>query len=75
MKKKKTKPLVSIIMGSDSDLKIMSEAAKALEEFKVPYEMKVVSAHRTPHETAKFAQSARGRGIKVIIAGAGGAAH
>ena len=72
---KKTKPLVSIIMGSDSDLEIMKEASAALKEFNVPHEMKVVSAHRTPKEVAMFAQKARGRGIKVIIAGAGGAAH
>ncbi|MDP9263953.1 MAG: 5-(carboxyamino)imidazole ribonucleotide mutase [Acidobacteriota bacterium] len=69
------KPLVSIVMGSDSDLEVMREAAKALEEFGIPYEMDVTSAHRAPRKTAEFARSAAGRGIQVIIAGAGGAAH
>ncbi len=73
--KNKKIPLVSIIMGSDSDLPTMGEAAKALESFKIPFEMKVISAHRTPTEMANFAQSARKNGIRVIIAGAGGAAH
>ncbi len=68
-------PIVSIIMGSDSDLPVMKEAATALKEFGVRYEVKVVSAHRTPQEMAKFAEGARKRGIRVIIAGAGGAAH
>jgi phosphoribosylaminoimidazole carboxylase PurE protein len=68
-------PLVSIVMGSDSDLEIMSEAAKALDEFGIPYEMDITSAHRSPARTSKFARNAAGRGIKVIIAGAGGAAH
>jgi len=62
-------------MGSDSDLHIMSEAAKILEKFGVPYEMEVVSAHRTPHEMLEYASTAESRGIEVIIAGAGGAAH
>lgn len=62
-------------MGSDSDLKIMKEAALILEELQVHYELTVVSAHRTPLRMVEYAQSARGRGIKVIIAGAGGAAH
>jgi len=62
-------------MGSDSDLEIMREAAKALEEFGIAYEMDVTSAHRSPARTAEFARAAAGRGIKVIIAGAGGAAH
>ncbi|WP_215225434.1 5-(carboxyamino)imidazole ribonucleotide mutase [Echinicola shivajiensis] len=66
---------VGIIMGSKSDLPIMSEAAKALEELGVGYEMTIVSAHRTPHRMIDYAESARQRGIKVIIAGAGGAAH
>ena len=70
-----SKPLVSIVMGSDSDLEIMREAAKALEEFGIPYEMDVTSAHRAPRKTAEFARTAAGRGIQVIIAGAGGAAH
>lgn len=68
-------PLVSIIMGSKSDLPIMKEAAAFLEEMQVPFEITVVSAHRTPHRMVKFAETAAERGIKVIIAGAGGAAH
>ncbi|MBI4404162.1 MAG: 5-(carboxyamino)imidazole ribonucleotide mutase, partial [Deltaproteobacteria bacterium] len=71
----KEKPLVSIVMGSDSDLPVMQEAAHALEKFGVAYEISVVSAHRTPHQVAEFAESARKRGVRVIIAGAGGAAH
>ena len=62
-------------MGSDSDLEVMREAAKALEEFGIPYEIDVTSAHRSPDRTAGFARSAAARGIRVIIAGAGGAAH
>ncbi len=69
------KPLVSIIMGSDSDLPIMNKAAEILKEFKVPYEITVVSAHRTPKRLYDFAENAHKRGIQVIIAGAGGAAH
>jgi len=69
------KPLVSIVMGSDSDLEVMREAGRALEEFGIPYEMDVTSAHRAPRKTAEFARSAAGRGVKIIIAGAGGAAH
>ena len=69
------KPLVSIVMGSDSDLEIMREAGKALEEFGIGYEMDVTSAHRSPERTAEFARKAAERGIRVIIAGAGGAAH
>jgi 5-(carboxyamino)imidazole ribonucleotide mutase len=69
------KPLVAIVMGSDSDLEIMREAGKALEEFGIPYEMDVTSAHRSPARTSDFARKAAGRGIRVIIAGAGGAAH
>jgi len=69
------KPLVGIIMGSRSDLETMQEAASVLDELGVPYEMKVVSAHRTPDEMFAYAESAEGRGLKVIIAGAGGAAH
>jgi len=68
-------PLVSIVMGSDSDLEIMNEAAKALEGFGIPYEIDVTSAHRSPARTSDFTRQAAGRGIKVIIAGAGGAAH
>jgi len=68
-------PLVGIIMGSDSDLPTMKEAAAVLEEFGVPYEVRVTSAHRTPRTMAAYASSAQRRGIRVIIAGAGGAAH
>src|ERR1700746_1042725 len=70
-----SKPLVSIVMGSDSDLEIMREAGKALEGFGIAYEIDVTSAHRSPDRTSEFARNAAGRGIKVIIAGAGGAAH
>ena len=69
------KPLVAIVMGSDSDLEIMREAGKALDEFGIAYEMDVTSAHRSPARTSEFARGAAARGIKVIIAGAGGAAH
>ena len=68
-------PLVSIVMGSDSDLEIMRETAKALDEFGIPYEIDVTSAHRSPARTSEFARNAASRGIRVIIAGAGGAAH
>lgn len=68
-------PLVGIIMGSDSDLATMQDAATALTEFGVPHEVRVVSAHRTPKDMVAYAEAAAGRGIKVIIAGAGGAAH
>jgi 5-(carboxyamino)imidazole ribonucleotide mutase len=70
-----TPALVSIIMGSASDLPVMEKAAAVLEELSVPYEMTVVSAHRTPERMMDHAQNARSRGIRVIIAGAGGAAH
>jgi len=70
-----SKPLVGIIMGSQSDLKIMKEAAEFLEELNIPFELTVVSAHRTPQRMADYASSARSRGLKVIVAGAGGAAH
>src|ERR1039458_8307377 len=69
------KPVVSIIMGSDSDLDIMNEAAKALDLFDVPYEIDISSAHRSPARTSEFSRQAAGRGVRVIIAGAGGAAH
>ncbi len=72
---KKIRPLVGIIMGSDSDLEIMKEAAIVLDEFEVPYEIKIVSAHRTPDYMADYAKSAIKRGLKVIITGAGGSAH
>jgi phosphoribosylaminoimidazole carboxylase PurE protein len=68
-------PQVSIVMGSDSDLDVMRESGKALEEFGISYEIDVTSAHRSPDRTAEFARKAAERGIRVIIAGAGGAAH
>ncbi len=70
-----TQAVVGIIMGSDSDLPTMKEAAAVCEEFGVAYEMRIVSAHRTPHDMAEYGATAHTRGIKVIIAGAGGAAH
>ncbi|MCF8359965.1 MAG: 5-(carboxyamino)imidazole ribonucleotide mutase [Prolixibacteraceae bacterium] len=69
------KPVVSIIMGSTSDLPVMEKAAKILDEFEIPFEMNALSAHRTPDEVEKFAKGASERGIKVIIAAAGMAAH
>jgi 5-(carboxyamino)imidazole ribonucleotide mutase len=69
------KILVGIIMGSDSDLETMKEAAKVLEEFEIPYEINIVSAHRTPKRMFEYASSAVTRGLEAIIAGAGGAAH
>ena len=70
-----TKPLVAIIMGSDSDWPTMTHAAQMLADFGVPYEAKVVSAHRTPDLMFTFAENAKSNGLQVIIAGAGGAAH
>jgi 5-(carboxyamino)imidazole ribonucleotide mutase len=70
-----SKAIVSIVMGSDSDLEIMTEAGKALDEFGIAYEMDVTSAHRSPDRTGDYARKAAARGIRVIIAGAGGAAH
>jgi 5-(carboxyamino)imidazole ribonucleotide mutase len=70
-----SKPLVGIIMGSQSDLRIMKEAAEVLEELGIEYELTIVSAHRTPTRMFNYASNARTRGLKVIIAGAGGAAH
>jgi phosphoribosylaminoimidazole carboxylase PurE protein len=69
------KPQVAIIMGSDSDLAVMNETSEILEEYGVPFEVKILSAHRSPEDTAAFAKKARSRGIRIIIAGAGGAAH
>lgn len=69
------KPLVGIVMGSESDYPVMKGAADILKEFDVPFEIRVLSAHRTPEETAEYAKTARDRGIKVLIAAAGGAAH
>lgn len=68
-------PVIGIIMGGDKDLDVMSEAAKALEEFGVSYEMRITSAHRTPDVMEEYARTAAERGLKVIIAGAGGSAH
>lgn len=70
-----TQPLVGIIMGSDSDLNIMQSAADILTQFKIPFELTVVSAHRTPLRMVDYATTAKERGLRVIIAGAGGAAH
>src|SRR5690625_6215654 len=69
------KPEIGIIMGSDSDLPVMKAAAEVLDELSIPYELTIVSAHRTPHRMIEYAENARSRGLKVIIAGAGGAAH
>ncbi len=69
------KPLVGIIMGSDSDLDVLSEAAKVFDEFQVAYEVRVISAHRTPDAMANYAAEAKDRGLQLIIAGAGGSAH
>ena len=69
------KAVVSIIMGSTSDMPVMQEAAKILDQFNIPFEINALSAHRVPEEVMEFAKAASGRGIKVIIAGAGGAAH
>lgn len=69
------KPIIGIIMGSDSDLPIMKDAAEILKEFKIGYELTIVSAHRTPKRLYEYAKSAQNRGLKIIIAGAGGSAH
>lgn len=69
------KKMVAIIMGSDSDLPVMKEAADVFKEYGVGYEVRILSAHRSPDDAAKFAKTARGKGFKIIIAGAGGAAH
>lgn len=68
-------PLIGIIMGSQSDLKVMKEAAEFLDGMKIPFELTIVSAHRTPDRMVEYAATARKRGLKVIVAGAGGAAH
>ena len=68
-------PIVAVVMGSDSDWPVMSDAAAALEEFGIPHEVEIVSAHRTPRRMMEFGAGAAARGIRVIIAGAGGAAH
>src|SRR5262245_12854315 len=69
------KPLVGIMMGSDSDLQVMQEAAKILKQFDIAYEIGVYSAHRSPHRTLEYVKTARDRGLKLIIAGAGASAH
>ena len=71
----KNTPVVGIIMGSQSDLKVMEAASEILEMLQIPFELTIVSAHRTPHRMFEYAENARKRGIKIIIAGAGGAAH
>ncbi len=73
--KKKGDVLVSVLMGSDSDLSVMKEALETLKKFGIPYELYLTSAHRTPDRTKAFAQKAEGRGVKVLIVGAGAAAH
>jgi 5-(carboxyamino)imidazole ribonucleotide mutase len=75
MSKKNKNPLVGIIMGSSSDLAVMKEAAEVLDKMDVPFEITIVSAHRTPHRMFEYAENAEKKGLKVIIAGAGGAAH
>ena len=75
MSKKKKAPVVGIIMGSDSDMPVMKQAAEILDEFDIAFEMKITSAHRTPDLMSSYSKSAYKRGIKVIIAGAGGSAH
>jgi 5-(carboxyamino)imidazole ribonucleotide mutase len=70
-----TKPIIGIIMGSDSDWPVMKAAAEACAEFEIPHDVQVISAHRTPNDLEKYATSAHRRGLRVIIAGAGGAAH
>jgi phosphoribosylaminoimidazole carboxylase PurE protein len=73
--RKKLKPKVGILMGSDSDLEVMQEAGRRLDYFAIPYETRILSAHRTPGQTQEYASSASERGIEVIIVGAGAAAH
>jgi 5-(carboxyamino)imidazole ribonucleotide mutase len=75
MSNPQSSPVVGIVMGSDSDWPVMEPAARALDQFGVPYEAHVVSAHRTPRRMLDYAEGAAGRGLRVIIAGAGGAAH
>lgn len=75
MKNKNKRALISVVMGSDSDLPVLEEGLKILKDFKISYEVRIISAHRTPNEAVEFAKHAKDRGIKVIIAAAGGAAH
>ena len=72
---KSNTPVIGIIMGSDSDLPVMEAAFQVLKEFNIPYEVKILSAHRTPDQHSEYSKSAKDRGLKVIIAAAGGAAH
>jgi len=72
---KKPEPLVGILMGSDSDLPIMTEAARMLKQFSIPFEIEITSAHRSPRRTSEYARTARQRGLKALIVGAGAAAH
>jgi phosphoribosylaminoimidazole carboxylase PurE protein len=72
---KNHKPLVGIVMGSDSDLPVMAETAKTLKQFSIPFEIEITSAHRSPARTAEYARTARKRGLKAIVVGAGGASH
>jgi phosphoribosylaminoimidazole carboxylase PurE protein len=69
------KPLVAVLMGSDSDAAVMAGCTRVLEEYGIPYDARVLSAHRTPDATARYVRAAEGRGLRVIVAGAGGAAH
>jgi phosphoribosylaminoimidazole carboxylase PurE protein len=71
----RAKPLVAILMGSDSDLPTMAECARVLEEYGIPYDIKVLSAHRSPEHVTRFARDAERRGLKLVVAGAGGSAH
>lgn len=71
----KARPLVGIVMGSDTDLPVMTETAQTLKQFGVPFELEITSAHRSPARTSEYARTARERGLKVIIVGAGGASH
>ncbi len=75
MSRERKKPLVGIVMGSDSDFPIMEETAKALKYFGIPHEVRVISCHRAPAQAIEYSRTAQARGLKVIIAGAGGAAH
>ncbi|HMQ69769.1 MAG TPA: 5-(carboxyamino)imidazole ribonucleotide mutase [Ignavibacteria bacterium] len=75
MPDKKSKPVVGVIMGSDSDMPVMKQAIDILEDFNIPFEVKITSAHRTPDLMSSYSRTAYKRGIKVIIAGAGGSAH
>jgi 5-(carboxyamino)imidazole ribonucleotide mutase len=75
MDKNERRPLVGILMGSDTDLPVMSETAKMLEKFEIPYEIEVISAHRSPARMHEYASAALGRGLKTLIVAAGGAAH